>query len=266
MNERIRSLAISLYYPVPAVDDRILMNVSTSAIFILILVSQYAHGQPTGADSSFVRAARNQAVRQYEQALQPQAHVYEGDQYINHDPRIKVHPFYQVDSLQMGTVVYRGVTYRDVPMLYDIVRDELVVQPPGGGYRLRLRTDKIAAFSLGPHQFSRLVSDSLAGVRTGFYEVIYAGRVNALAKRQKTVHEDISSGSYKADYLTQDRYLIQKEGIFYPVKTKRSVLALFPDQARGLRKYLRTNHLKFRDEQRGQTIAQLTQQYDELTH
>ena len=231
-----------------------------------MLVSQYAVGQATGADSLFVQAARSQAIRHYEQTLQPQAHVYEGDQYINHDPRIKIHPYYLVDSLLTGTVVYRGVAYRDVAMIYDIVRDELVVQPPGGGYRLRLRTDKIAQFSLGHHQFTRLVGDSLAGVRTGFYEVIYPGRVKALAKRQKTVHEDISGGSYKADYLTQDRYIIQKEGVFYPVKTRRSVLALFPDQTRALRKYLRTNHLTFKEEQRGQTIAQLTQQYDELTH
>ena len=240
------------------------MSAFTPVLFLVCFASQFAVGQES--DSSFVSAAQAQAVSQYERVLKPQAHVYEGNQYINHDPRIKIHPYYLVDSLQVGTVVFQGVTYRDVPMLYDIVRDELVVQPPDGGYRLRLRVDKIARFSLGAHQFTRLVGDSLAGVRTGFYEVIYPGRVKALAKRQKTVHEDISSGSYKADYLTQDRYLIQKERSFYPVKTKRSVLALFPDQVRALRKYMRTNHLKFNDEQRGQTIAQLTQHYDELTH
>lgn len=150
-------------------------------------------------------------------------------------------------------------------MLFDIVRDELVVQPPEGGYRLRLRQDKIASFSLGPHQFARVVGDSAAGIRTGFYEIIYDGKVKALAQRVKTVHEDISSGSYKAEYLQKDRFIVKKGEAFYEVKTKRSLLNLFPDQAKALRAYLRANRLKFNDEQREQTIARITQRYDELT-
>ena len=238
----------------------------TLAALLSALLSNCAFGQTAGSDSSFVQVAKSQAVSQYDKVLKQQAHVYEGNQYVGHDPRIKVHPYYVVDSLQTGTVTYNGFQYRAVKLLYDIVWDELVVQPPDGGYRLRLHTDKIAAFSLGPHQFARFVGDSVAGIRTGFYEIIYNGRVKALAKRLKTVQEDISGGIYKADYLLKDRFVIQKDGVFHEVKTKRSVLNLFPDQAKELRKYLRKNRLKFKDEQREQTIARIAQRYDELTH
>jgi hypothetical protein len=129
-----------------------------------------------------------------------------------------------------------------------------------------LRTDKISAFSLGSHQFARIVGDSAAGIRTGFYEIIYNGAVKALAKRLKTVYEDISSGAYKADYLQKDSFVIQKGGAFYEVKTKKSILDLFPDQAKVLRKFVRANRLKFKDEQREQTIIRIAQRYDELIH
>lgn len=242
------------------------MRFFTVAIVLAGFLNNGVFGQTTKSiDSSFVAAARNQATALYERTVKTQAHVYEGNQYINQDPRIKIHPYYVVDSLQTGSVVYKGVQYRNVDMIYDIVRDELVVQPPGGGYRLRLEADKITTFSLGPHRFARIVGDSVAGIRTGFYEIIYNGKAKALAKRIKTIHEDISGGSYKGDYLLKDRYIIQKDGAFHEVKSKRSVLNVFPDQAKELRKYARANHLKFNDEKREVSISRITQRYDELT-
>ncbi|MVM41532.1 hypothetical protein GO730_34025 [Spirosoma sp. HMF3257] len=238
----------------------------TLLLFSMLSLATRVAGQAPLSDSSFVQAAKNQAVRSYERTMHKQEHVYEGNEYIPHDHRIKIHPFFPIDTLQPGSIAYNGVHYHDVPMLYDIVRDELAIQPPDGGYRVRLHTEKISAFSIGVHQFARIVGDSALGVRTGFYEVLHNGKVKVLAQRVKTVHEDISSGTYKADYLVKDRFYIQKEGAYHEVKTKGSVLSLFPDQSKALRKYLRANKLKFNDEQREAAITQATKRYEELTH
>ncbi len=238
-------------------------------LFVLpLLVWLYlpAQGQTPSADSTFVQIAKNKAVDQYEQAFSKQEHVYEGNEYIAHDHRIKIHPFYPADSLLAGTITYNDIRYHDVPMLYDIVRQEVVVQPPEGGYRIRLHTNKVSDFSLGQHRFIRLENDSTSGIGPGFYELLLNGRTQVLAQRVKTVHEDISSGTYIADYVVKDRFFIRKDSLYHEVKTKRSVLSLFPDQAKALRKYLRTNHLKFKDEQREVSITQVAKQYDELTH
>ena len=242
------------------------MRVSPLLSLATLFLNIAAFAQTPLPDSSFVLAAKNQVIRQYEQAVASQEHVYEGNEYTAQDHRIKIHPFYPVDSLLKGTITYNGVFYHDVPILYDIVRDEVAVQPPEGGYRIRVHTHKISNFSLGQHQFTRIEGDSAVGVPTGFYEVLHDGPVQVLAHRQKIVHEDISSGSYKADYLVKDRFFVRKEGHYQEVKTKGSVLHLFPDQAKILRKYLRTNHLKFNDEQREAAITQTVKRYDELTH
>lgn len=237
----------------------------TFIIIFLLYLTTTAAGQLTPPDTSFGLSARNQAISTYEQTLYEQAHIYEGNEYIAHDHRVKVHPFYRIDSLQMGTILYNGVHYNGVQMLYDIVRDELAIQPPGGGYRLRVRNDYIASFSLGAYQFSRIVGDSATGVPTGFYEVLYDGKAKALSHRVKTIHEDISSGSYRAEYVPKDRFYILKEGIYHEVKSKRSLLNLFPEQAKNLRKYIRTNKLKFTDDQREVAVTQVTKRYEELT-
>ncbi|GAB3770212.1 hypothetical protein GCM10028818_07630 [Spirosoma horti] len=237
----------------------------TFIVVFLLYLTIPATGQPVQPDTSFRQVARNQAITTYERTLYEQAHIYEGNEYIPHDHRIKIHPFYRIDSLQMGTIFYNGVHYNQVQMLYDIVRDELAIQPPGGGYRLRVRNDYVAAFSLGDYQFSRIVGDSAVGVPTGFYEVLYNGRAKALSHRVKTIHEDISSGTYRADYVQKDRFYILKEGLYHEVKSKRSLLNLFPDQAKNLRKYIRTNKLKFTEDQRETAVTQVTKRYEELT-
>jgi hypothetical protein len=73
---------------------------ATFAILLVLSLSNYAVGQTAKLDSSFVQMAKSQAIDLYERSLKQQSHVYEGNQYINHDPRIQVHPYYVVDSIQ----------------------------------------------------------------------------------------------------------------------------------------------------------------------
>jgi hypothetical protein len=219
----------------------------------------------SSADTLAVAAGQTEAILAYNRATKKQAQLYEGNEYIVHNYRIKVHPFFVSDSLQTGTVAYNGAFYTDVAMLYDIVRDEVAIQRPGAPYRIRLHSERISSFSIGNHRFARLVGDSTVGVRTGFYQLLYDGSVKALARRIKTIHEDISSGQYKADFVEEDRYFILKNGTYYPVKSKRALLRLFPEQASALQKYLRANRIKFK-QQREEAITAVVRQYDYLTH
>lgn len=236
----------------------------TLPLLLLPLFLSAASGQPLAADSSYLKAAKKRAVLEYERAMYRQEPVYEGNEYIVHDHRIKIHPFYPTDSLQTGTITYNDIPYHDVAMHYDIVRDEVAVRPPESGYQIQLRSNKISRFSLGEHQFIRLMGDSATGIPAGFHEILYNGNQSVLAHRVKTIHEDVSSGTYKGDYIPKDQFFIRTADGYHEVKTKRSLLSLFPDQSRALRKYLRTNKLKFNDAQREEAITKAVQQYDEL--
>jgi len=227
---------------------------------ILIFLQTAANGQTPASDTLFLQAAKKQTLALYEQAMYRQEQVYAGNEYIPQDHRIKIHPFYPTDSLQAGSITYNGIPYHDVAMLYDIVRDEVAVRPPEGGYQIQVRNSKISRFLLGAHQFIRL--DSTLGLPAGFYELLHDGSVQVLAHRKKIIHEDVSSGAYKADYLPKDHFYIRRDGIYHEVKNKGSVLLLFPEQSKVLRKYLRANKLKFNDALREDAITKVVQQYD----
>lgn len=229
---------------------------------LLVFLRTAATGQPLVSDTLFLQAAKKQAIGLYQKTMYGQEQVYSGNEYIAQDHRIKIHPYYPADSLQAGSITYDGVLHQDVAMLYDIVRDELTVRPPASGYRVQVRSSKITHFSMGTHQFIRL--DTTSGLAAGFYELLYRGSVQVLAHRKKVVQEDISSGVYEAAYLSKDRFYIRKDGAYHDVKSKGSVLSLFPEQSKMLRKYLRSNGIKFNNAQREEAITGVVQQYDVL--
>ncbi|WP_338875864.1 hypothetical protein WBJ53_09565 [Spirosoma sp. SC4-14] len=232
---------------------------------ISILTGSTAFGQFAAADSTVLAAAQQQAIALYTNALREKPHLYNGHEYIPHDRRIKIHPYFNSDTLQSGSITYNGLSYDRVLMLYDIVRDELAIQLPRSPYRARPHSEQVTSFSLGPYQFKRITGDSLAGVRTGFYQILYDGKIQFLARHIKTVQEDLSSGVYRGTYIARDRYFIYKDGTYHEIRQKRSVFALFPDQKGPLRKYIRANHLKFKA-QREKTITAIVKQYEKLTH
>ncbi|GAA4400941.1 hypothetical protein GCM10023187_14620 [Nibrella viscosa] len=230
----------------------------------LLLSTQGVFAQLTDTAPSFIEEARQHAIARYEQVYSRQAHLYNGNEYVSHDPRIKIHPFFPVDSMLVGQVVYNGVRYRPVPMLYDVVRDELVVRPIEAAYLIRLQNDQVDSFSLATRQFVRLAGDSLSGMRPGFYELLYNGKLKALVKRVKYIKEDVSQGFYQANYLVKDRFFVMKDGIYHEVNSKPALLNLFADQKKALRKYLRTNQLRFK-QQRAEAITGVVREYESLT-
>lgn len=233
-------------------------------VLFLICFIDKALCQSLPPDSLFRQQARQRAIALYEQAISPQSPLYNGNEYIQHDFRIKVHPFFESDSLRKGTISYYGIRYDDVPMAYDIVRDELYVNHLDGGYRLRLNSEHIDQFQLGQHQFVRLEADSLTGVKSGFYDVLYQGKSMVFARRIKTVLEDISTGVYKAEYLSRNDFLVRKDKTYYTVNSLGAALSVFEDQKKLLRKYLRYERINYKKETE-RAIVGLAKYYDSLT-
>lgn len=238
-------------------------------ILLVILIAMSAvcpvFGQTASADSSFREQAVRYAHARYVRSTADQARLYNGAEYVGHLPSIKGYPY--VDSLwRAGTVTYDGVTYENIRLLYDLVDDVVVVPHIDSVYRMQLQSIKISRFSIPNHTFVRIVRDSThnVGLRTGFYDQLYDGRSKVLARRVKTIKTELVQNAVKEEYLSDNYYYIGKNGLFYPVKSKRSVLNLFADQKKNLRKYLRENRIKF-GKNREAAIVKLTQQYDEAT-
>jgi hypothetical protein len=194
------------------------------------------------------------------------SHLYNGSEYVDYDNFFIGHQYFETDDWEDGTVHYDGILYRDVPLQFDIRQDELVTDNFAGPLRIRLVSQKVRQFTLLGHTFVRIVSDSLqnTGVRTGFYDQLYAGGVTLLSKRNKIIEEYIENGKLVSEFIQKDRYYILKDGRYHSVKSKKSVLSLYADRRKELQKYLRENKVRFRENPEYAMVL-MTRHYDSLT-
>ena len=223
----------------------------TTLSIILAFTFVNAFGQSVTADTTFFSNNPESPLAFYETVIGSESHLFNGSEYItNHHFFVSStgHPFFKSDNLTEGSVFYDGALYTNVPLLYDILRDQVVIDPPGSTFRVKLISEKIKYFKLRNHSFIRLVkSDSAnSSLPTGFYELLVDNKIKVLAKRTKNQRKETTLAGLKGYYWSTDSYYIEKNNTYYPVKDKRTFIDVFPGKKKEIQKYARVNKLNFR--------------------
>jgi hypothetical protein len=88
------------------------------------------------------------AASVYFQSLGEQSGVYRGTEYTGYPFQIKVgHQFFESEAISYGSVFYDGILYENVPMRFDIIKDQLVVRYVDQVSGISLHNEKIDFFS-----------------------------------------------------------------------------------------------------------------------
>jgi hypothetical protein len=210
------------------------------------------------------------ALRQYHVYVAPEVGLYRGIQYVDYDFTIqRGHPFYGLDSIRYGSVWYNGVGYDSVRMLYDLVKDQLVILDPYNVYKISLYMDRVDSFALDGHLFIR-VRDSLAppSLRFGYCEVIHQGRLVLLRQEQKFLRENLTQTSDNVRlYIDASvSYYLKKDGRYQAVKTRKGLFDFLKDRRRSdIKRIMRKSKLKWRKD-REQLLQLVATWYDGANH
>lgn len=235
-------------------------------LFLSITPIGAALSQTHATDSAFLLSAVKNAHELYSRSLGVGSHLLNGVQYKEYIANLDDvgHPYFESDDWVEGSVHYDGDLYEGVAILYDLLQEKVVIEHPYAGLKLELISEKINYFSLSGHRFVRLDADTMKNspIHTGFYDVLYDGRVKLYAKRRKEKKEQIVQTELQVQFLKSDRIYILKQGLYIPVKTKSSLLDVFNDRKSDLRKYIRKNKINFR-KHREDAITRVVSFYDE---
>ena len=212
--------------------------------FAPLLFSSFAFAQDSVRESE----EQNKAVSFYRTSLGENSTLYKGRVYVGLNKLIKGHQFLDTDEWQPGSLYYKGNWYRDVPMLYDIFRDELVIQHTNGFLKIQLLKSELDKFHFLNSTFVNIQdSSSLKTLPSpGVYEKVYGGEVSVFVKRRKLVKETIQEMEVKREFEQTNQYFIQKENQYHEVKRKGSVLRVLKEHKKEIRKRMREEGIKFR--------------------
>ena len=181
------------------------------------------------------------------------------------DRNIKGSPYF-TDALTQSSLHYDDGYYQNIPILYDMVRDLVVINRLDQNFKISLISTKLSSFSIKNHEFIRIEKDSLQGIdlSSGFYDRIYAGKSTVLVKRKKMIQEVMEYTTTSQSYIEETFYYVKFEGNYVEVKNKSSVLKLFENKKSEIKSFLRKNKLDFKSDFEKTLIATCAY-YDQLT-
>ncbi len=223
----------------------------------LIFFKATLFAQTLPRDTAFVSYARENTKNVYTQIMKEQAQLYNGGDYLDYNPQKDEHPYFISEDWITGSIQYNNERYSNVSLLYNIYTDQVITEQPSS-IMIQLIRDKVQSFSIDGHQFIMIKETDLP---TGFYDQLSDGKVKFFAKRIKEFHETISSSEIQRDFTEKSKYYICKDGHYYLVKGKKSVLNVLGDRKRELNQFIHQNHLRFR-KNREVTIIKLIEFYN----
>lgn len=194
------------------------------------------------------------ASANFYKAIGQESRLYNGHEYQPYDPQIKNNALFPSDAKTwaIGDVDYDNITYAGVPMMYDIYKDAVVVQLYNRFSMFTLLSERVHDFSFSGHHFIRIeadqIADNKAELTTGFYDQLYAGKLEILAKRRKTLQNSSNAVAAPETFFSEtNEYYLKKGNIYYKIGSKGSILKLLKDKKSELQKHLKQNNIRYAD-------------------
>lgn len=239
----------------------------TPLIFVIVLLLYTRlSAQGLQPDSSSSLPVFKNIVDFYNKSLSEQLHLYNGKEYKEYPYQFNEgHPYFLSGNWSKGTLSYDGKVYEEVPMLYDVVQDELVILHFDNRSKISLIKEKISAFSLLAHSFVNIQTKNInsSTITEGFYDLLYQGKTSLFAKRTKNIQTFYRQSVSEIKILKKDHYYLLKKNIYYHVSSRRTFLHQLTDKRKEIQQYIKKNRLNFKKDAE-KSMVKILVYYDQI--
>jgi hypothetical protein len=218
-------------------------------------------------DSTLVTQQLKNTAQSYTNQIGDQSRLFNGIKYLPYRNQDYVgNGYYNTTALQKAYIRYDDADFYDVPILYDLHKDLLILKRRDDFGYMSLLNSKIDKFIVNNHTFIKITADSTEKIiKTGFYDVLHNGPTQLLAKRIKLIEVEKSGITISNLFVPYTRFFLHKDNSYYKVSGKRDMLKVLNDKKNELEKYIKTNNLPFGKEDLEESIIRLTSYYNQLT-
>jgi hypothetical protein len=243
----------------------------TSAVvlcFLLMLYCRQARAQSAADTSADLDRVKETFAVNFNKNVGPQSQLFNGKELTYYDPTIKGNAwFMDKRDWSAGSVFYDGYFYNNVQLIYDLYKDRVALLLNNKVTGVILLSERVKNFTLLNHTFIYVKHDSLSRktVETGFYDELYGGKIKLLARREKSIQTASTATSTESYFSSTVDYYLFKNGDYFPVSSKSSVLDILKDHKRELQQFISQNDLQFNKTGREDAMVKVAEYYDHLT-
>lgn len=209
----------------------------------LCFVTVFAQTSQSVSDENL---AKKKAIAFYENAIKLQSRIFNGPTYYTYANNVGGSAIFLDTTFLKGSIVYEGIKYNDVPLMYDLYIDKLVsIKEDRDAYSLI--TEKVQAFEINSHHFEYFNFEDLTAkndLQPGFFEVLYDGKIKVIAK-----HIEKLSFSTSLDrpyyFKPQTSYFLVKDDQYFKFNDDKSLISLLNKNKKEMKKQLQDVNIKF---------------------
>lgn len=177
--------------------------------------------------------------------------LFNGIEYVDiHRVVNDKHKFYKSPQFSLGSIIYDGQPFYNIPLKYDIFDDVVIVKVEHqlGSSLFQLLTEKISEFNIGDENFIYL--DGFENVeRRGIYQVLNGGKTFSMYKRNRKKmfqRKNDQSAYYEFEEL-DPVYVFNYLDQLYSYGTRGDLIAVFPEFEEEIKKMYKSKRKKLKD-------------------
>lgn len=159
-------------------------------------------------------------------------------------------PYFNELDWQTGSVESAYGNFHDLLLRYNIQMQELVLQKTlqdGETAFVMLNPEFISTFTIGVFYFIKADTENLHPDLSGYVEMIYRGEISYLAKHNKMFVANYSRNSPQGSISGQNtRYFLLIGQNLHKVKSKRTLLKIFPDHKKEIKRFMKKEKIRFK--------------------
>ena len=239
-------------------------------LFIIVFIASLSplnalHAQLSAKDSLVYTTAVKNLVATYHHNIGDQTGKYNGSQNAGYKVSFyEGHPYFFLHELSKGSITYDNVVFDNVELLYDEVKDWVILQD--STHRIQLVSERLQGFTVFNQPFIRLEKDANTPiVASGFYQVLYDGATKLYKKEVKKITEKFTNTpELKVLFEKVFYYYIKKGNRFYPIVKKKDFLQILKDKDKELNNFITNERLNFRKD-KDNTLTKVLAYYDQIT-
>ncbi|MCH6198033.1 hypothetical protein MMU07_00465 [Aquiflexum sp. LQ15W] len=194
--------------------------------------------------------------------------IVSGGYYVDPPQNIEGFAYFRSRNFEYGSLTINGLTYENVPLLYNIFSDEVVTFHPVHKQKTLIKTEKIDGFLLLESiRFIRIKENpEYSHHGKGFYELVEEGEeANLLCKHFKTTKAKREMTQYSSIFLEKSDYLIQKGNQIMLVKNKGQAIDFLSLEKKQINRSTKENGLNYRNDRRAY-LSYLVEFYNQSAH
>ena len=205
----------------------------------------YSNGQSSPSANQATSVKTDSVINIYFSKQWKELPIYNGRLFRGYEYGIEGHGFYFSSDWQIGNIQYDGIWYNNLPLRYDIYKDEVMVNHPNN-IPIILFGERVQQFHFADLHFFRLKTGIKNEPSAVIYQLLTDGKIKLLSRRSKIIEENLENKKVEKKFIEQHRYYLVKDGKYHLVRNQKSMLNLLIDRRQEILKDLRKNNIRFK--------------------